>query len=97
MKAPEKWIVYMLLCADGTIYTGVTTDPKRRLEQHNAGTASRYTRARRPVEMMHHESGHTRGGALSREAAIKRLPRAAKLLLVGKNNSGSGKSGKGAR
>ena len=97
MNSSGKWVVYVLLCADGTLYTGVTTDPMRRLEQHNGGTASKYTRARRPVEMIHQESGHTRGAALSREAAIKKLPRAAKLLLIGKIDSGSGKSGKRAR
>jgi putative endonuclease len=74
--------VYVLQCADGTLYTGITTDTDRRLIQHNAGTASRYTRSRRPVAMIHREAAKGHGDALRREAAIKRLPRNAKLKLV---------------
>jgi putative endonuclease len=77
-----RWWVYVLRCADGTLYTGVTTDVSRRLAQHNAGTAARYTRSRGPVEVVHTEPAKGRGPALRREAAIKKLPRAAKLELV---------------
>jgi putative endonuclease len=74
--------VYVLRCRDGTLYTGVTTDPARRLEQHNAGTASKYTRSRRPVEMVYRERTGGHGSALRRESAIKKLSRVAKDALV---------------
>lgn len=71
-------------CADGTLYTGITTDLKRRLKQHNAGTASKYTRARRPVSVAYRQTVKTHGDALRRELAIKKLSRAAKEALVAK-------------
>ena len=77
-----RWWVYILRCADGTLYTGITTDPARRLKQHNAGTASKYTRVRRPVVMARRERAKSHGDALRREFAIKKLPRAAKDALV---------------
>ncbi len=78
----KKWWVYILRCRDGTLYTGATTDPDRRLAQHNAGTASKYTRSRRPVTIVYRERAQSQGGALSREIAIKKLPRSAKDALV---------------
>lgn len=78
----SPWYVYLLRCADGTLYAGITTDPRRRLAEHNAGTGARYTRARRPVTMVHIEPAADRAAASRREAAIKRLPRAAKLGLA---------------
>ncbi len=81
-RAAARWWVYLLRCRDGTLYTGITTDPDRRLAQHNAGTASRYTRARRPVEMVYRERAADHGAALRREFAIKKLSRAAKETLV---------------
>jgi putative endonuclease len=77
-----SWVVYLLRCADGSLYTGVTTDVRRRCRQHNAGTASRYTRARRPVRLVYQEAHPHRGSALRREAAIKRLSRRQKLQLL---------------
>jgi predicted GIY-YIG superfamily endonuclease len=79
----DVWTVYVLRCADGSLYTGITNDPPRRCMQHNAGTASRYTRSRRPVVMVYQEMQSTRGSALRREAAIKALSRAEKEALVG--------------
>ena len=76
------WWVYMLRCGDGTLYTGVTTNPQRRLDEHRQGRASRYTRTRRPVDMVHVEPADDRSAALRREAAIKRLSRVDKLRLV---------------
>jgi putative endonuclease len=76
-----RWWCYIVRCADGTLYTGITNDLDRRMAAHNAGVAAKYTRARRPVELMHTESCATRSAAQTREAAIKRLPRAAKLAL----------------
>lgn len=75
--------VYLLRCADGSLYTGVTTDLARRVQEHNSGVrGARYTRSRRPVKLVHSEACDSRSAALKREAAIKRLPRAAKLMLV---------------
>jgi predicted GIY-YIG superfamily endonuclease len=78
----DTWFVYILLCADGTLYTGITNNLERRCRQHNAGTASRYTRSRRPVRLVYQESQPSRGAALRREAAIKALPRLRKELLI---------------
>ena len=74
--------MYLLRCRDGTLYTGITTDLARRLAQHNAGTASKYTRSRRPVAMVYREPAESHGDALRREIAIKKLSRAAKDALV---------------
>ena len=76
--------MYVLRCADGSLYTGITNDLRRRLAAHRAGTASRYTRARLPVRLVYQERSRTRSAALKREAAIKRLPRAAKLKMLGR-------------
>lgn len=72
---------YILECADGTFYTGWTTDPPRREKQHNAGTGARYTRARRPVKMVYLEEQADRTSAMKRELAIKRMPREQKKKL----------------
>ena len=76
------WHVYLARCGDGTLYTGITTDPARREAAHNAGRGASYTRARRPVRLVHLEPVADRGAALRRELAIKRLPRHAKEQLV---------------
>jgi putative endonuclease len=81
-KPKPQWWVYVLRCRDGTLYTGVTTDPDRRLSQHNAGTASKYTRSRRPVAMVYRETAKGHGAALRRELAIKKLSRSAKDALI---------------
>lgn len=76
------WSVYILRCRDGSLYTGVTNDLVRRLERHVAGKGSRYTRSRLPVRLVYEEPARNHGEALRREAALKRLTRAAKLALV---------------
>jgi putative endonuclease len=76
------WHVYLLECADGTLYCGVTNDLARRVAAHNAGTGARYTSGRRPVRLLWSEACATRGEAQRREHAWKRLPRRAKLALV---------------
>lgn len=78
------WFVYILRCADDTLYTGVTTDPERRLREHNAGgkLGARYTRARRPVTLAHCEEAVSRADAYRREMTIKKLGRDAKLALT---------------
>ena len=75
--------MYVLRCADGSLYTGITNNLRRRFAAHRAGTASRYTRSRRPVRLVYRERRRDRSAALRREAAIKRLPRAAKLRIIG--------------
>ncbi|PSP69779.1 endonuclease [Halobacteriales archaeon QH_9_66_26] len=74
--------VYVVECSDGSLYTGYTTDVDRRVNEHNAGEGAKYTRGRTPVELRHVETFEERGTALSREHAIKRLPRAAKKSLL---------------
>lgn len=76
--------VYILRCADGTLYTGCTNDLERRLRTHNAGKGAKYTRARLPVELVYAEEAADKSQALRREAAIKALPRLEKLKLIGK-------------
>lgn len=82
--ASTAWCIYMLRCADGSLYTGITTDIVRRVAEHNEGGAvgARYTRSRRPVQLVHVEPAATRADASRREAAIKRLDRARKLALL---------------
>ena len=74
--------VYLLRCADGSLYCGWTTDIERRLAAHRAGTASRYTRSRRPLELAAVVPVADRSAALREEARIKRLSRPAKLRLI---------------
>ncbi len=81
MRDASAW-VYLLSCADGSLYCGWSTDPERRLKQHAAGSASRYTRARAPVELVWTRECSTRSEAMREEARIKRLPAAAKRALA---------------
>lgn len=83
-KAPahDTWFVYLLRCADGTLYTGITCDLHRRAAQHQAGTASRYTRSRRPITLVYQEAHASRSLALRREAAIKAFSRRQKEALL---------------
>ena len=82
MRRAAAWSVYVVRCADGTLYTGVTTDLDRRLAQHDAGRGAAYTRGRGPVALLYSRRGFTRSDALKREAAIKSLPRVGKLALA---------------
>ncbi|MBM4428117.1 MAG: GIY-YIG nuclease family protein [Chloroflexi bacterium] len=72
---------YILECSDGTYYTGWTTDPERRLAQHNKGMGARYTKTRRPVKLVYLEPQPDKITALKRERAIKALPRKKKIEL----------------
>ncbi len=76
------WNVYLLRCADGSLYCGATTDLTRRLRQHNAGKASKYTRSRRPVVFRACVGGLTRSSALKLEHAVKQLPARDKALML---------------
>lgn len=80
----RKWYVYILRCTDDTLYTGITNNLERRLKAHNAGTASKYTRVRRPVVMVYQEEVETKGEALKREFRIKSLARLEKMVLIEK-------------
>lgn len=73
--------VYVVECSDGSLYTGYTTDVERRVEEHNAGDGAKYTRGRTPVKLRHSETFDSKGDALSREHAIKRLSRREKSTL----------------
>jgi putative endonuclease len=73
---------YILECSDGSYYTGWSTDPERRLIQHNRGTGGRYTRSRRPVQLVYIEELPDKAAALKRERAIKALPRPRKQKLI---------------
>ncbi len=79
-----RYYVYILKCADGTYYTGITTDPKRRLAEHNRGVAAKYTHppSRRPVELVYREEAEDRAAASRREYAIKQLSRNQKEALI---------------
>jgi len=74
--------VYLVECADGTLYAGWTTDLEKRVKAHNEGKGARYTRGRRPVHLVYREPCDSRGAALRREAALRRLSRRQKLELV---------------
>ncbi len=79
--------VYIVMCADGTLYTGWTTDLERRVLEHNQGKkGSRYTRAKRPVRLVYSETFESRIAAMQREAQIKKLSRAQKLKLIADTN-----------
>lgn len=84
------WNVYILRCADGTLYTGVAMDVARRVHEHNAGgrLAASYTRGRRPVVLVHREAAASRSAALRREYQIKQMSRQDKLrLLTGRGST----------
>jgi putative endonuclease len=82
-RTVPRWLVYLLRCRDGSLYTGITTDLPRRLAAHAAGRASRYTRSRLPVTLAYSEPQPSHSAALKREAAIKRLRRTQKNVLTG--------------
>jgi putative endonuclease len=82
MASEDAHHVYIVECADGSLYTGYTTDVERRVAEHNAGTGAKYTRGRTPVELVYKESFAGRSAAMSREHEIKTFSRARKDELV---------------
>lgn len=72
---------YILKCADGSLYTGWTNDLGKRINDHNTGRGAKYTKARRPVELVHYETFGTKEEAMKREYAIKQMSRAKKVSL----------------
>lgn len=85
-----SFYVYILRCADGTLYTGYTDDPERRARVHNAGKGAKYTRSRLPVELVYREALGDKSAALRREREIKKLTRAQKLALISAQNPETG-------
>ncbi len=87
-KDRRGWFLYVLKCGDGTLYTGITNDPPRRLAQHNNGTASRYTRSRRPVWLIYRERCRDKSSALKKEYRMKSLSRREKEEYIKSNTPG---------
>lgn len=83
---------YILECKDGTYYTGWTNNLEKRLKDHNNGKGAKYTKPRRPVELVYYEMFETKEEAMKREYAIKHMTRAEKRNLVQKNNNSLGSS-----
>jgi putative endonuclease len=81
-ESAVHWIVYMLECADNTLYTGITNNLDRRLVEHAAGKGARYTKGRGPFRLVYRETCESRAEASRRETAIKLLARAKKLRLI---------------
>lgn len=77
-----KWVVYILECSDNSLYTGITNDLARRLEEHRTGLGAKYTKYRSPMRVRYTEYRGTKSAALIREAAIKSLARSEKLALI---------------
>ncbi len=84
VKPPKEWSVYLVRCADASLYTGIAKDVAARVLAHNSGKGAAYTRSRRPVSLVYHKKGLTRSGALIEEARIKSLERAEKIALLKK-------------
>lgn len=77
-----NWHVYIILCSDQSLYTGISNDVARRFQQHTAQQGARYFRGRTPLKLVYVESGHDRSSASKRECAIKKLTRTQKLALI---------------
>jgi predicted GIY-YIG superfamily endonuclease len=78
----EQWVLYVLRCADGSLYTGITNNLHRRMEQHNRGQGAKYTRGRGPVELVYAEACADRSEASKREYVIKQLSLQKKQQLI---------------
>jgi putative endonuclease len=80
----KPWFVYIAECGDGSLYTGVTNDVKKRIEKHNSGKGAKYTKFRGPVKLVYFEKCFNRSQASIRESEIKKLTRIQKLKLIEK-------------
>ena len=79
----KDWYVYIVQCSDSSLYTGITVDLERRVEEHNTSNkGAKYTKSRRPVHLVYSETQHDRSSASKRESAIKKLSRSEKLILL---------------
>ena len=82
MTGAGDWQVYIILCTDDSLYTGITVDVDRRMAEHGGARGAKYFRGKRPLDVVYLEAGHSRSTASKREAAIKKLSRAEKLQLI---------------
>ena len=80
----NEWKLYILRCCDGSLYTGITTDVEKRIDVHNSGKGAKYTRSRRPVELVYSEHCADHSAALKRELEIKAMTREEKLKMIQK-------------
>ena len=80
----NTWKLYILRCADGSLYTGITTDLVKRIHAHNSGKGAKYTRSRKPVELVYQEDCSDHSAALKRELEVKALTKEQKLKLIQK-------------
>ena len=86
-KGSDIWHIYMVRCSDGTLYTGITNDLKKRIEAHNsAKDGARYTRSRRPVKLVYSEQVESKSAAAKLEYQLKKLPRLKKIRLIKDKN-----------
>ena len=85
-----RWQVYIILCSDSSLYTGITTDVERRFHQHADGSGAKYFRGRQPLRVVYVEDNHSRSSAAGREALIKAMTRADKVRLVTQQTAISG-------
>ncbi len=77
-----KWFVYIILCTDNTLYTGITVNVPRRFDQHSTGKGAKYFRGRQPEQLVYVEPGHSRSSATKREINLKKLSRAEKSRII---------------
>jgi putative endonuclease len=77
-----EWSVYIILCSDGSLYTGISTDVERRFRQHRSGKGAKFFRGRRPLHIAYRENNYSRADACRREMAIKKLQRSEKWALI---------------
>jgi len=81
-RSQNNWQVYVILCSDNSLYTGITTDVERRFLQHKTGRGAKYFRGRQPLQVIYLESGYDRNTAVKKELKIKRMKHAEKCLLA---------------
>jgi putative endonuclease len=82
MQTSMNWSVYIILCTDNTLYTGIAIDVTRRFDQHAAGRGAKYFRGRQPKQLVYLEPGHNRSSATKREIDLKKLSREAKSKII---------------
>lgn len=82
MQISSDWVVYILECNDGSLYTGIAVDLERRINEHQSSKGAKYTKGRSPLKLVYTESNHTKSTALKREAQIKSLSRQCKLEFI---------------
>ena len=83
MTKNSQWYIYIIRCADDTLYTGISNHLEKRIDSHNAGNGAKYTKGRGPVELIYKEKSQDKSTASKREAEIKKLTRKEKLKLIG--------------